>query len=171
VNFSGEIRAVNPDTMASAVIRSDAFEGLTGAYGPPVEMAAAPDGSAVLLRRESYYPRRVAVRHVPLPTGKVVELRVPDWYQPTTLAYTPDGRCAVTTEAEGGWVGFWEVATGKSLGFVRAVLEDLAWRGGEIEFAPDGSAIAVSYNTGHSDHGATVAVWPWPDVLRAAGEG
>jgi hypothetical protein len=125
----------------------------------------------VLLRRESYYPRGLTVRHVPLPSGRVVELRLPDWHRPTALAYGADGRHAVTAEAEGGWVGFWDVASGKSLGFVRAVLEDLTWRGGQIEFAPDGRAVAVSYNTAHSSHGSTVAVWPWPDALQAAVEG
>ena len=171
LTFQGEVRALHPDTLASAVIRRDVFDAMPSGYGPPTEMTVAPDGSAVLLRRESYYPRRVSVRHVPLPAGTIVELDIPDWHRATTLAYSPDGRHAVTAESEGGWVGFWEVASGKSLGFVRAVLEDTAWRSGQIEFAPDGTAIAVSYNSGHHDHGSTVAVWPWPDALAAAGEG
>ena len=168
----GEVRALHPDTLAAVVLRCDAFDGMTAGFGPPTEMAVAPDGSAVLLRRESYYPRRVAVRHVPLSAGKVVELRLPDWYRAETLAYSPDGRHAVTAELrEGGWIGFWEVASGRSLGYVRAVPEDTVWNVGQIEFAPDGSAIAVSYNTSNQDHGATVAVWPWPDALGAAGAG
>jgi hypothetical protein len=171
-NQSGEIRALNPDTLTAEVIRNDGFVATGGSFGTPNEMAVSPDGAAILLRREAYYPRRrVSVRHVPLPAGKVVELRIPDWHRATALSYSADGRHAVTAEAEGGWVGFWDVTNGKSLGFVRAVLEDLAWRSGQIEFAPDGAAIAVSYSTGRHDHGSTLAVWPWPDVLRAAGEG
>jgi WD40 repeat protein len=169
LTFHGEVRALNPNTLAAEVVRRDAFDGMPDGYGPPTEMAVSGTGSAVLLRRESYYPRRVSVRHVPLPTGKVVELHLPDWHRATTLAYSPDGRHAVTAESESGWVGFWDVASGKSLGFVRAVLEDLAWRSGQVEFAPDSSAVAVSYNTGHKEHGSTVAVWPWPEVLAAAG--
>ncbi|QJW94861.1 WD40 repeat domain-containing protein [Frigoriglobus tundricola] len=171
LTFQGEVRALNPNSLAAEVVRRDAFDGMPAGYGPPTEMAVSGDGSAVLLRRESYYPRRVCVRHVPLPAGKVVELRLPDWHRATTLAYSPDGRHAVTAESEGGWVGFWDLASGKSLGFVRAVLEDLAWRSGQVEFAPDGAAVAVSYNSAHKEHGSTVAVWPWPEVLAAAGEG
>jgi hypothetical protein len=165
-----EICAVHPDTMASTVLRRDAFDGLPNGYGPPVDLVVSNDGASVLVRRDSYSSRnRVTVRHVPLPTGKVVELRVPDWHRPTTMAYSPDGRHAVTAEADSGWVGFWEIASGKSLGFVRAVLEDKAWRSGQIEFAPDGRAVAVSYNSGYGANGSTIAVWPWPDVLAAAG--
>jgi hypothetical protein len=167
---SGDICAVDPETMASAVLRRDAFDGLPTGSGPPSELAVSADGSGVLVRREPYALRgRSAVRHVPLPAGAVVELRVPEWHRPTALAYSPDGRHAIMAEAGGGWVGFWETASGKALGFVRAVLEDRAWRCGQIGFAPDGRALAVSYNTGHHDHGSTVAVWPWPDVLSAAG--
>ena len=35
--------------------------------------------------------------------------------------------------------------------------------------ALDGRALAVSYSSGYGGHGSTVAVWPWPDVLTAAG--
>ena len=171
LTLQGEVRALHPDTLVSAPIRRDTFDGMPSGYGPPTEITVSPNGSAVLLRRESYYPRRVSVRHVPLSGEKIVELRLPDWHRATSLAYSPDGRHAVTAESESGWVGFWEVASGKSLGFVRAVLEDQAWRSGQIEFAPDGSAIAVSYNSGHRDHSSTIAVWPWPDTLTAAGEG
>jgi hypothetical protein len=165
---TGELRAVNPATMTSEVIRTDLLDGLPVGSGGPPECVVAPDGASVLVRRESYYPRRASVRHAPLPAGKMVEMRVPTWHRATSLAYSPDGKFAVTAESEGGWVGFFEVASGKSLGFVRAVLEDVAWRSGQIEFAPDGSAVAVSYNTGHTDHGGTVAVWPWPDAMLAA---
>jgi len=166
-NNQGEICAVHPDTMASTVLRRDAFDGLPNGYGPPTELVVAADGESVLVRRDSYLARgRTAIRHVPLAGGKVVELRVPDWHKPAAIAYAPDGQHAVTAEAEGGWVGFWELANGKSLGFVRAVLEDTAWRGGQVEFAPDGRALAVSYNTGHGTHGSTVAVWPWPTRWR-----
>jgi hypothetical protein len=166
---AGDLCAVHPETMASTVLRPNVYDGPTPGHGPLSDLAVAPDGTGVLVRRESYYPRgRTAVRHVPLAGGPAVDLRIPDWHRPTAMAYSPDGRHAVTGEAEGGWIGFWEVASGKSLGFVRAVLEDVAWRSGQIEFAPDGGALAVAYNTGHHSHGSTVAVWPWPDVLAAA---
>ena len=164
----GELRAVNPATMTSEVIRSDLCEGQAVGAGSPPEFVISRDGSSILVRRESYYPRGVSLRHMPIAGGKVVDLRVPDWHRATSFAYSPDGRFVVTAESEGGWVGFFDAASGKSLGFVRAVLEDKAWRSGQIEFAPDGGAVAVSYNTGHTDHGGTIAVWPWPDAMLAA---
>lgn len=166
---SGELRAVNPDTMTSEVLRSDLNEGSVS--GTPPEFVVSRDGSSVLVRREVYPPRRTSLRHMPLSGGKVVDLRVPDWHRATSFAYSPDGKFAVTAESEGGWVGFFDLASGKSLGFVRAVMEDRAWRSGQIEFTPDGSAVAVSYNTGRSEQGTTIAVWPWPDAMLAAGAG
>ncbi|MCI0702819.1 MAG: WD40 repeat domain-containing protein [Planctomycetia bacterium] len=166
--YTGELRAVNPDTMTSEVIRRDAFDGMPAHLGPALDLIVSPDGGAVLVRRESYYPRRVSVRHIPLPTGTVTELRLPDWHRPTSQAFTPDGRHAVTAEAEGGWIGFWELPSGKSLGFVRAVLEEQSSRSGQIMFSPDASTIAVLYNSVDYLHGATIAVWPWPDMLQAA---
>jgi hypothetical protein len=83
------------------------------------------------------------------------------------MSYSPDGRFAVIL-SDMGWIGFWEIKNGKCLGFVRAVLEDLTHRGGRFEFSPDGSALAVSYSTGHREHGSTIAVWPWPEILNAA---
>jgi hypothetical protein len=160
----GELRAIDPATMGSEVLRADAFDDQPAWSGAPPELAVSPDGSAVILRREMAFPRRATLRHVPIPVGKVVELRVPPWHRATSMAYSPDARFAVTAEAESGWVGFFEAASGKSLGFVRAVMEDLGWRSGQIEFAPGGTAVAVSYNTLGSDAGTTVAVWPWPDV-------
>jgi hypothetical protein len=174
VTFNGELRAVDPQTMRADTIRADTFDGLPGGYGPPLDMAQARDGSSVLLSRQRSYPYRVTVRHVPLrPGAGLVTLDLPDWHRPTTLAYSPDGRHAVTAESEGGWVGFFSVASGKCLGFVRAVLEGNAWRSGQIEFSADGRALAVSYSVGHfaHGHGSTVAVWPWPDALQAAGVG
>ena len=168
---AGELHAVNPATMATEVIRADLSDGQQFGAGPPADFTISPDGSSILVRRESYYPRRLSLRHMPLREGKGVELRVPDWHRATKFAYSPDGKSAVTAESDGGWVGFFDLASGKSLGFVRAVLEDMAWQGGHIEFAPDNSAVAVSYNTGYSDndHGSTIAVWPWPDAMLAAG--
>lgn len=174
VTFGGELHSVKPQTMRADVIRGDAFADLPGGYGPPIDMAQARDGSSVLISRQRSYPYRVTVRHVPLRAGAgIVTLDVPEWHRPTTLAYSPDGRHAVTAEGENGWVGFFGVATGKCLGFVRAVLEGNAWRSGQIEFSADGRALAVSYSAGHyaHGHGSTVAVWPWPDVLQAAAMG
>jgi hypothetical protein len=171
VTFAGELRSVNPQTMRAETVRRDAFDGLPAGYGAPLEMAVARDGSAVLISRQRAYPYRVSVRHVPLRAGAgVTTLDVPEWHRPTALAYSPDGRHVVTAEGEGGWVGFFEVGGGKCLGFVRAVLEGVAWRGGQIEFSSDGRALAVSYSVGHyaHGHGSTGAVWPWPDVLQAA---
>jgi hypothetical protein len=164
----GALYALDPETLQPAVIREAFPNPLTG-YSPPTDMVVARDGSAALVRRDQYSPRRVLIRHVPLPAGDAVDLQVPQWHQPTTLAYSPDRRHAITAEAEQGWVGFFEVASGKCLGFVRAVLEDVGWRNGQVEFAPDGTSLAVLYNNGGHENGATVAVWPWPDVLRAAG--
>ncbi|MDY3555995.1 hypothetical protein R5W24_005143 [Gemmata sp. JC717] len=169
LTFTGELRELDVARGKAVPIRAGAFGDQPGGYAPSTEFALTADGSAALVRRQSYNPHRVLVRHVPLAGGPVVELKVPDWHQPTALAYSIDGAHAVTAETESGWVGFWDVSNGKALGFVRAVLEDHAWRGGQAEFAPDGSAVAVSYSTGHPDHGSTVAVWPWPHVLRAAG--
>jgi hypothetical protein len=166
---AGELRAVDTATMATEVIHANLCDGPQTGPGAPPEFVLSRDGASMLVRRESYYPRRVSLRHVSLADGKGVDLRVPDWHRATTFAYSPDGKFAVTAESEGGWVGFFDLASGKSLGFVRAVLEDTAWRSGQIEFAPDGSAVAVSYNTGQNDHGSTIAVWPWPDAMLAAG--
>lgn len=165
---SGALVQLDPDALEPTVVRPAAFDGMPPTFVAPGELVVAPDGTAVLMRREQFQPRRSLVRHVPVAGGRTSDLRLPDWHRPTAMAYSRDGRHAVTVDSEGGWVGFWEVDTGKSLGYVRAVLEDLAWRCGQVEFAPDGSAVAVSYNTGHHGHGSTVAVWPWPDVLRAA---
>ncbi len=167
--FNGDIKAVDAARGTSATVRADAFTDLTAGFAPPSEFVLSPDGSVALVRRQSYSPFRAVIRHVPLAGGPTVDLRVPDWHQPTTLAYSPDGRHAVTAETESGWVGFWDVSDGKSLGFVRAVLEDQVWRGGQVEFSPDGRAVAVSYSTGHHEHGSTIAVWPWPEVMTAAG--
>jgi hypothetical protein len=171
MTYTGELRYVNLETMASELIRADAFQGLASGYGPPMEAAMTRDGSAVLVRRDRYYPSGSTIRHVPLPTGKVVELRLPPGHRPAAVGYSPDGRYAVTIEAETGWVGFFEAASGKSLGFVRAVMEGVGWRTGQIEFSPDGRVLAVSYSTGNAQQGSTIAVWPWPDVLQAAGMG
>ena len=54
-----------------------------------------------------------------------------------------------------GWVGFWDLSNGKPLGYVRAVLEDMSWRGGHVEFAPDGRAVAGLYGTGYGTNGST----------------
>jgi hypothetical protein len=167
--FSGELRAVDLARGTSDPVRTDAFADLPGGYAPPNEFVLNPEGTAALVRRQSYHPARVLVRHVPLAGGRALDLRVPDGHHPATLAYSPDGQHAVTVEAQTGWVGFWEVASGKALGFVRVVLEDQAWGGGQVEFAPDGRAVAVSYSTGHHEHGSTIAVWPWPEVLGASG--
>ena len=167
--YSGELKTLNVDRGTSDAVRRDAFDGLPGGFAAPTEFALASDGSGALVRRQSFYPSRVLVRHVPLEGGPTVDLKIPDWHQPTNLAYSPDGSYAITAEAESGWIGFWDVSNGKSLGFVRAVLEDLSWRGGQVEFSPGGEALAVAYNTGHSEHGTTIAVWPWPETLRVAG--
>lgn len=169
LTFTGEMKEVNVARGTSVPVRAGAFGDLPGGYAPSTEFALSHDGSAALVRRQAYNPHRVLVRHVPLAGGPTVDLKTPDWHQPSSLAYSADGRHAVTAETESGWVGFWDVASGRSLGFVRAVLEDQVWRGGQVAFAPDGSALAVSYSTGHQQHGSTVAVWPWPEVLQAAG--
>jgi hypothetical protein len=166
--IAGEVRAVNPATMTSEVVRGDAFDG-PGSWAGAPDLVVSPDGATVLMRRESYSPRRTVVRRVPLPAGKVTELRLPPWHRPTSMAFAPDGRIAVTAESEGGWVGFFDLSNGKALGFVRAVLEDLSWKSGQIEFSPDGGALAVSYNAGRYELGSTVALWPWPDTMLAAG--
>ncbi|HEY1188288.1 MAG TPA: hypothetical protein VGE74_11560 [Gemmata sp.] len=169
LTFTGELRDVDVARGTSTPVRAGAFRDLPGGYAPSTEFALSADGTAALVRRQAYSPHRVLVRHVPLAGGATVDLQTPNWHQPSGLAYSEDGRHAVTAETESGWVGFWDVSNGKSLGFVRAVLEDQVWRGGQVEFAPGGTALAVSYTTGHREHGSTIAVWPWPDVLRAAG--
>ncbi len=170
MKYNGELKVLNVERGTSDAVRRDAFDGFPSGFNATTEFAITPDGTAVLVRRQSYYPSRVLVRHVPLAGGPTVDLKIPDWHQPTNLAYSPDGLYAITAEAEHGWIGFWDVSNGKSLGFVRAVLEDLSWRGGQIEFSPGGEALAVAYNTGRSEHGTTIAVWPWPETLRVAGQ-
>lgn len=167
--FSGELKSVDVRRGTSEPVHRGAFDDLPGRYAPANEFALAPDGSAALVRRQSYNPQGVLVRHVPLAGGPTVDLKLPAWHQATGLCYSADGRHAVTAQSESGWVGFWEVSSGAPLGFVRAVLEDQVPRGGLVEFAPDGTALAVSYSTGQPEHGSTVAVWPWPEVMRAAG--
>ncbi len=167
--FNGDVKVVDVVRGTSEMVRGDTFADLPSGYAAPTEFVLSPDGSAALVRRQSYHPSRTVFRHIPLAGGPTVDLKVPDWHQPTTFVYTPDGRHAVTAETQSGWVGFWDVSNGKSLGFVRAVLEDQAWRGGQVEFAPDGRAVAVGYSTGHHEHGSTIAVWSWPEVMNAAG--
>jgi hypothetical protein len=168
---AGEISSVDPQTMAQTVLRRDALQRLPGPMSTPLELAVAADGASVLVRREWYGRNQTNIRHIPLPAGKVVELKLPEWHHPTALGYSPDGRQAITADTFGGWVGFWDVATGESLGFVSAILEDLARRSGPFEFAPDARALAVPYSSGQNDHGSTIAIWPWPDVLTAAASG
>jgi hypothetical protein len=168
VSYQGELRSVNPDTMGWQVARRDIFESLAGGFGPPMDMVLSRDGSRALVSRTQAGHYRIGVWHLSLETGKGVPLNVPQWHRPTTLAFAPDGRHAVTAESEGGWVGFYDTSNGRSLGFVRAVLEDLSGRSGQVEFPADGRALAVSYTAGYYDHGSTIAVWPWPDVLQAA---
>jgi hypothetical protein len=163
-----DLRVLDPDTMESQVLRDDIYSGMAPWSGSLADLVVSPDGSAALLRRDSYTRRGTMVHHVPLSGGKPVALRIPEWHRATSIAYSPDGKHAVTAEAEGGWVGFFDTASGKSVGFVRAVLEDTAWRSGHLEFSPDGTALGVSYNGTHSEAGSTVAVWPWPDVLLSA---
>lgn len=168
MNFAGELRAVNPTTLGWEIIHRDVFDGAPIGYGAPGEMALARDGSGVLVSRQRAAPYYIMVRHVPLGEGKAVMLNIPGWHRPTALAYSPDNRYAITAEGEGGWVGFFDVTNGRAIGFVRAVMEDIGWRGGHIEFTADGRALAVSYTATRYNHGSTIAIWPWPDVLQAA---
>ncbi len=163
----GILRGFDPVTGATTTIRDDIYKDFPNGYSPPHKLAVAHDQSSVLLFRAGFSGYQNHVRCVPLPSGEPVDLRVPHWFRPHVMTYSPDNRFAVMLN-DSGWIGFWEAKNGKCLGFVRAVLEDLTHRGGCLEFSPDGSALAVSYSTGHREHGSTIAVWPWPEILNAA---
>ena len=173
-----ELVAIDPVTLEATVLRANLFAGLTR-YGSAREMAVAPDGSAVAVVRETYTASVahavrvvwVAGRDGGQEPGRTVDLPLPVWYRPHAAAFAPDGKHLATMDAQTGWVGFWKLPTGKSLGFVRAVPEDPGWRGGQVLWSPDGRALAVLCLGLFQGRGSTVAVWPWPVVMSAATPG
>ena len=168
MTHEGSLVAIDPRRWLS-VVRAEVFGGLAR-YGYVADLAIPPDNSAVAILRHLSNSHSLAVRLIPLAEdGPMLDFQLPEWHRPTSLEFAPDGQHLATLEAEAGWAGFWRLPSGKSLGFVRAVPEDPAWRGGQITFSPDGRAIAVLYSGYHQERGSTVVVWPWPDVARAAG--
>ncbi|MBA4063861.1 MAG: hypothetical protein C0501_09140 [Isosphaera sp.] len=166
---AGELLALDPATLAETAVRGNVFDGLSP-YGFAHDLAVSPDGAAVAAVRETYSPPAHAVCLVPLAGGRpAADLPLPRWHRPTAAAFAPDGGHLVTTDAQTGWAGFWALPGRKPVGFVRAVPEDPGWRGGRVEFSPCGGAVAVLYAGFHQDRGSTVVVWPWPEVVRAAG--
>lgn len=165
---TGELVSLDPATLAETVVRTDVFAGLAR-YAYAQDMAVAPDGEAVAVVREVYSPPSATVRVIPLSDRRPpYDLPLPAWHRPTALAFAPDGAHLATADTQAGWVGFWKLPSGKSLGFVRAVPEDPGWRGGQLLFSPDGGAVAAVYSGFHQERGSTAAVWPWPDVAHAA---
>jgi hypothetical protein len=164
----GELLAISPTTLASTVLRANVFDGIRP-YGFAHDLAASPDGSALALIRETYYPASHTLRLIPLADNRpAYDLPLPNWHRPNAAAFAPDGTHLVTADPQAGWVGFWRLPSGKPVGFVRAVPEDPTWRSGQVAFSPDGRAIAVLYSGVHQERGSTVVVWPWPDVVTAA---
>ena len=122
--------------------------------------------------RQSYYPPGHAVRVVPTARDDRTparDLPLPSWHRPSVVAFAPDGKYLATADPQAGWVGFWKYPSLLPAGFVRAVPEDPTWRGGQVLFAPGGNAVAVLCVGLRNDRGSTVVVWPWPDVVKAAG--
>ncbi|HVL14215.1 MAG TPA: hypothetical protein VM529_16715 [Gemmata sp.] len=169
ITQDGSLFALDPATLAETVVRPDIFSGLPR-YAYPHDVAVAADGSALAVVRQVWQPPSFAVRLIPLREGQpVFDLPLPGWYRPSAVAFAPDGKHLVTVDPKEGWVGFWRLPSGRAVGFVRARTEDPGSQGGQVQFSPDGSAVAVTYGGYHRDRGSTVAVWPWPDVMAAAG--
>lgn len=165
---AGELVALDPEKLTATVLRPNLFDGLVR-YGFPHDLCVAPDGSAVAVVRETYYPAGHSVRIVPLADSPISDLPLPAWHRPNVAAFAPDGRHLVTADPQAGWVGFWRLPANRCLGFVRAVPEDPGYRGGQLLFSPDGAALSVVYSGLHQDRGSTVVVWPWPEVAAAVG--
>ena len=169
ISSYGELVALDPATLAQTPIREQLFEGLPS-YGTVAGISVSPDESMVAVLRE-HYPAGHTIRIIPLTRERAAyDLPLPNWHKPHSVAFAPDGKHIATADSLAGWVGFWRLPSGKSLGFVRAVLEDPSYRGGQLMFSPDGRALAVVYTGLHQERGSTAAVWPWPDVMAAASE-
>jgi hypothetical protein len=170
VTSAGDLMLLDVNRGNETVVYRDTF-GPLSRYGNFHELVIAPDGSAVALVRELYYPPVFKVVLLRLDGSEVVgppcELPLPFWYRPTALAFAPDGRHLLTADSQSGWVGFWTVPGNHCLGFVRALTEDLTLRGGQLLFSPDGRSLAMLYSGSDPDRGSVVAVWPWPEVLQA----
>jgi hypothetical protein len=166
LSMTNELLSIEPETLAEKELRDAVFAGLSP-YGYPRDLAIAPDKSAIVVVRENY-PSTTSVRVIPVNVKHpMFDLAIPSWHRPSGVAIAPDGKHIATADQQAGWVGFWRLPSGKSLGYVRAVPEAPSYRGGQISFSPDGRALAVSYLGAHQEHGSTVVVWPWPEVLNA----
>lgn len=166
LTFTNELIALDPETLTETVAREDVFSGLAP-HGYPREISVSADKSMVVVVRENY-PSTTTVRVIPLNAKHpVYDLPLPGWHRPNGVAIAPDGKHLATADQQAGWVGIWRLPSGKPLGYVRAVPEDPSYRGGQISFSPDGSALAVSYLGTNQQRGSTVVVWPWPDVMQA----
>src|SRR5262249_44644151 len=61
---AGELRTVNPVTMTTEVLRADLSASHEVAGGSLPEFVPSCDGSSVLVRRETYFPRNLSLRHM-----------------------------------------------------------------------------------------------------------
>jgi hypothetical protein len=170
VSFLNELIELNPVTLAERVLRPDVFGGLYQ-YPYAQDLVVAPDASTVAVARESDGLPGGGTTLVPLGPGPTRYLPQPYGHNASALAFSPDGEYLATADTRTGWVGFWRLKAGKAVGFVRAVPEDPSLGGGQVLFAPDGRAVAILCTGHHAERGSTVVVWPWPEVLRAAGSG
>jgi WD40 repeat protein len=172
VAHDGSLVALDPATRAQTMLRENIFAGLAP-YPYPSDMSVSPDGSAVVVVRHFYNQQSNVVRVVPLRDDQpMFDLPVPRHHRPVAVAFAPDGKHLATFDPNEGWVGFWRLPAVKSLGFARARLESPGSRYaqvGQLCFSPDGATLAVLYSDINQTRGASLALWPWPAILTAAG--
>jgi hypothetical protein len=168
----GSLCAFDPATRTQTVLRENIFAGLpVSPY--PSDVSVSPDGASVAVARHFYNYHANVVRVVPLRDDQpAFDLPVPRHHRPVAVAFAPDGKHLATFDPNEGWVGFWRLPAGKALGFVRARLESPGSRyaqAAQVSFSPDGATLAVLYSEINQARGAAVALWPWPEILAAAG--
>jgi WD40 repeat protein len=69
------------------------------------------------------------------------------------LAVSPDGRLIAAGD-EGGWIGLWEMETGKQLGVIRAHPRDVS----SIAFSPDGKSLVTAGRVSPGQKNSTIKI-------------